>query len=51
MATRMAYEYFGLQVPRSMERPQPTESLQPIERPQPTESPQPMEKNLDTQND
>ena len=63
MATRMAYEYFGLQVPRSMERPQPTESLQPaeslqpteslqpIERPQPTESPQPMEKNLDTRDD
>jgi len=57
MATRMAYEYFGLQVPRSMERsqpterPQPTESPQPIESLQPTESPQLIEQNLDTRDD
>ena len=37
MATRMAYEYFGLQTPRKMESLQPIESLQPMESPQPLE--------------
>ncbi len=43
MATRMAYEYFGLQTPRKMESLQPIESLQPLESPQPIESLQPIE--------
>jgi len=43
MATRMAYEYFGLQTPRKMESLQPLESLQPIESLQPLESLQPIE--------
>ena len=43
MATRMAYEYFGLQTPRKMESLQPVESLQPIESLQPAESLQPVD--------
>lgn len=46
MATRMAYEYFGLQTPRKMESLQPLESPQPIESLQPIESPQPTESSL-----
>ena len=49
MATRMAYEYFGLQTPRKMESLQPIESLQPLESPQPIESLQPAESLQPTQ--
>ena len=49
MATRMAYEYFGLQTPRKMESLQPIESLQPLESLQPIESLQPAESLQPTQ--
>jgi len=43
MATRMAYEYFGLQTPRKMESLQPMDSLQPMESLQPLESLEPIQ--------
>ena len=51
MATRMAYEYFGLQSPQRMESPQRIESPQLMESPQPIESPQPAQQQLDALDD